>query len=86
MKTYNVVSNDVMVTLLGEELDREASHITNGVCTALLATSGAKTKEHWSLLANAIEELGRGEGGYVVGDFEFTPGTGSLSMNNSTRR
>lgn len=86
MKTYNVVSNDVMVTLLGEELDREASHITNGVCTALLATSGAKTEEHWSLLANAIEELGRGEGGYVVGDFEFTPGTGSLSMNNSTRR
>lgn len=85
METYNVISNNVVVALLGEELDREASHITNGVRTALLATSGAKAEEHGGLLANAIEELGRGEGGYIVGDFKFTPGTGSLGMNNSTR-
>ena len=55
METYNVVYNNVVVALLGEELDREASHITNGVRTALLATSGAKAEEHGGLLANAMK-------------------------------
>jgi hypothetical protein len=80
-----MVSHNVMVSFLGEEFDREAPHIPNGICTALLAAGSTKTEQNWSLLADSIQELGRGERRNVVGHFELAPGTGSLSMNNSVQ-
>jgi hypothetical protein len=53
-----MVSHNVMVSFLGEEFDREAPHIPNGICTALLAAGSTKTEQNWSLLADSIQELG----------------------------
>lgn len=47
-----------MIALLSEELDCEAADVTNSVCAAFLTTSGAQTKQYWSLLAHLVEELG----------------------------
>lgn len=34
-----MISYNVMISLFGEELDREASHISDGICTAFFAAS-----------------------------------------------
>lgn len=85
--TYNVVANNVVVAFFGEELDRKASDIANGVGTTSLTTSGAETKEDWCFLSNSVQELGTGQVGYIfVGDFEFTPSSDRLGMYNSMQR
>lgn len=82
-RTYNVITNNVMIALLCEELHGEASHVSDGVCAALFTSGGTDTEENPSLLADAIEEFGGGQGRDVVGDFEFTLSTRSFSMDNS---
>jgi hypothetical protein len=84
-KTYNVVPHNVVIAFLREELDREASHVPNRVCAALFSASSAETKKDGSFLAHAIEELGRRERRYIIGDLELAPSTCSFGMNNSTR-
>lgn len=79
-----MVSNNVMITFLGEEFDREASHIPNGVCATLFTTSRTEAEQDWSLLADSIHKLGRGERGNIISYFKLAPGTGCLSVNNST--
>jgi hypothetical protein len=79
-----MISNNVMVPLLSEELDREASDISYGICTTLLTTSGAESEENWCFLANAIQEFSSGEVRYVISDFEFTPSSSSFGMDDST--
>lgn len=78
-----MVSNNVMVPLLGEELDRETSDISHGICTTLLTTSGAESEENWRFLANAIQKFSRGEMRYVIGDFEFAPSSSSFGVDDS---
>jgi hypothetical protein len=58
MKTHDMVPYNVVIAILSEELDRETSHIPDGVSTALLTASGTKTEKHRGFLADAIEELG----------------------------
>lgn len=82
--TYNVVPNNIIISLLCVELDREPSNIADCVGAALLSTGGAQSEEDLSLLANGIKELGTSQlGDFRVGDFEFSPGTSGLCMNNS---
>lgn len=78
-----MIANNVVVAFLRKEFDGEASHIPNCVRTALFSSSSAEAEEHLGLLANAIEELGAGQRGNIVGDLEFTPSTGSFGMNDS---
>ena len=84
--TYHMVADNIMVTLLGEELDGKAADIAHGIGTALLATGGAGPEEHLGLLADAVEELGAGEVGDVIGDTELSPGAGTLGVDNSIGR
>lgn len=78
-----MVADNVVVTLLGEELDGEAVHITHGICATLLTTSGTGAEKHLGGLANSVEELGAGEVRDILGDAELTPGTITLGVNNS---
>lgn len=71
-----MISNNVMITLFGVELDREASDIANRVCASLFTTSGAKAEEYWRLLADSVKKFGASQlGNVLVGNFKFTPGT-----------
>jgi hypothetical protein len=56
-ETHDVVADDVMIPFLGEELDRKATDVTDGVCTSLFTASGAQTEQYLGLLSNAVEEL-----------------------------
>jgi hypothetical protein len=79
-----VVPDDIIVSLLCVELDREASNIADSVGAALFSASGTQSEKDLSLLANGIKELGASQlGDFRVGDFEFSPGTSGLCMNNS---
>jgi hypothetical protein len=79
-----VVPYDVVVSFLCEELDRESSDIANGIGAALLTTSGAETEENLSLLASGIKELGASQlSDLGVCNFEFTPSTSGLGMDDS---
>ena len=86
MITYNVVSYNIVITLLCEKLDREASHITDSVCTTLFTTGSACTEQNGGFLANPVEELGRCEGRNVICNLEFSPSACSFSMNDSVFR
>jgi len=80
-----VVPDDIVVSFLSEELDRETTDIANSISTALLTASGAETEENLGLLASGVEELGAGQlSDFRVSDLEFTPGTGSLGVDDST--
>jgi hypothetical protein len=81
--TYDVVSNDIMVSILGEELDRVSTNITNSISTALLTPSGAQTEEQRSLLANTIKELGCRQVGDVVCNLKFTPCTSCFGVDDA---
>lgn len=49
-----VVSNHVIVALLGVELDRESSWVTVTVVGTALASNGGKSQEDWGLFADLI--------------------------------
>jgi hypothetical protein len=78
-----MISNNVMVPLLSEELDRETSDISYGICTTLLTTSGAESEENWCFLADAIQKFSSGEVRYVISDLEFTPSSSSFGVDDS---
>lgn len=84
--TYNMVPDNVIVSFLSEELDREASDIANSIGAALLTASGTKTEENLCLLASGVEELGASQlSDFRVCDFEFSPGTSGFGVNDSAR-
>jgi hypothetical protein len=78
-----MVSDDIMVSILGEELDRVSTNITNSIGTALFASSRAQAEEKRRLLANTIKELGGCQVGDVVCNLEFTPGAGCFGVDDS---
>jgi hypothetical protein len=78
-----MVSDNIMVSVLGEELDRVSTNITNSVGTALFTSSRTQAEEKRRLLANAVEEFGGCQVGDVVCNFEFTPGAGCFGVDNS---
>lgn len=80
-----MISHNIMISFLSEELHRETSHIADGICTAFLAAGCTKAEQDSSLLAGSIQELGRGERGNIIGYFELAPSTSCLSMDNSVK-
>lgn len=84
IETYNMVPDNVVVSFLSKELDRETSDIANSIGAALLTTSSTQTEENLSLLASGVEELGASQlSDFRVCDLEFTPGTSSFGVNDS---
>lgn len=80
-----MVSHNVMVSFLSEELDRETSHIPDSIRTALFAAGCTQTEQNWGFLADSIQELGRGERRDIISYFELAPGASSLSMDNPVK-
>lgn len=74
-----------MIAFLCEEFHREASYVSDGVCTPPFTSSGAQTQKNFSLLADTIEEFGSSQGRDVICNFEFTPSTSSFSVDNSNK-
>lgn len=78
-----MISNDIVVSLLCEELHSKASHITNGVCSATFTGSCAQSPEDRSLFSDSIQEFRTCVFRDVIGDFEFSPCTGGFRMNDT---
>lgn len=79
-----MVPDNIVVSFLGEELDRETSDIANSIGAALLTASGTETEENLRLLASGVEELGASQlSDLRICNFEFSPGTSSFGVNDS---
>lgn len=78
-----VVEDPVPVALLGVELDGEATGITGTVGGTLLTTDGREAHKGLGLLANTLEHVNGGDVTDVVGDLEFTVGTGTLGVDDT---
>jgi hypothetical protein len=78
-----VVENPVPVTLLGPELDGEASRVTGSVRRAGLSSDGGKSDRSANFGANAGEKRIRGDITQIVGDLKVSMGSSTLGMNLS---
>ena len=79
-----MVPDNIIVSLLCVELDREASNITDSVSAALFSARGTQSEKDLGLLSDGVKELGTGQfSDFGVGDFKFSPGAGCLGMNDS---
>ena len=76
-----VVADEVPVSFLGVELDREAADVALGVGCAALAGHGGEAHEEVGLLADRREDLGLGVPGDVVGDREGAVGARALGVH-----
>lgn len=80
-----VVTNHIPIAFFGVELDSETTRISLGISGSLLSSDGGESKENRSALADGIEELSLAELSHVIGGFEISPSTSSLSMDDSLR-
>ena len=80
---WGVVSNHIVVTLLGVELNGKTSWVSNSIWGTSLTSNSGESQEAWGLLTNFVKELGLGELGDILGDFHDTVSSSSLSMDNS---
>lgn len=80
MATHRVVEHPIQVSLVRVQLHGPSMNVSSGICGATLRPDGRHTEEHIGLLANCVEEAGRGDIGAVVGAFKHTISSGSISM------
>jgi hypothetical protein len=81
---YNVVSNYVVVSLLCEEFDSKASHITDSVRSTTFTGSCTQPPKDRGLLSNTVKEFCTCVFRDIIGDFEFSPRTGGFGVNDAT--
>ena len=78
-----VVADQVVVALLGVELQGEAARIAHRVGETLLAGNGREAREDGRPLADRAEEGGFGPRGDVGGHLEIAEGAAALGMDNA---
>ena len=79
-KDRRVVADDVVVALLGVELDGEAAHVAVRVGGALVGGHDREAQEQRRALANIVEEGGLGPLGDVGGHLEVAEGAAALDV------
>ena len=79
-----VVTHDVVVALLGVELQRESAHVAHRIGEALLARDGGEAGQHRGH-APWLEQVRLGVLGDILGDGQFTKGTGALGVHVALR-
>jgi len=80
---WNIVSDDIPVTLFCVELDCKASNISDGVCASTATKNGRESNENRSFSGRVSQYL---SGRHIRCTFEkrkHAKCTGSTSMNNS---
>jgi len=81
----SVVSNHIVVTFFSVKLDSKTSRISFSISRSLLTTDSRESSKNRSSLSNSVQELSLGVFSDILGDFEITMGTSSLSVDNSFR-
>ncbi len=79
-----VVADEIVVALIGVELQRESARVAPRVGRALLAGDGREAREHLGLLAG-LEQPRLRVGGDVSGRLEDAEGTGALRVHVALR-
>ena len=77
-----VVTNHVVVALLGVELEGETAGVTLGVSGTLFTGDGGEASQDGGLLSG-LQEVCGGVGRDVFGDFENTEGAGTLGVDDT---
>ena len=80
---WGVVSDHIPVSFFSIELESETSWISFGIGRTLLTSDCGESGEHGGSLTNSVQELGLAVLGNVVGDFEVTVSTSTLSVDDS---
>lgn len=72
-KAYDIVEHKVLVAFLSLELQRPTSNIANAICTPTLWANSRNSKQSLRLLADAVQELGRGQMRDVMRSLKLSP-------------
>ena len=78
-----VVADQVVVALVGIELEGEAARIAHGVGRPLVARHGGEAGEHRRALADPGQEARPGEPRHVLGDLEEAVGAAALGVDDA---
>jgi hypothetical protein len=78
-----VQANDIVVALLGVELDGESTRVTGLVGELTAESDSGETHEDGSLLANSGQEVGLGQIRNILGHLEVTEGTTTARVYHS---
>lgn len=78
-----VVTNHIPIAFFSVELNGETTRVTFGISRTLFTTDSGESGEDGSSLTNGFEDLSLAVLGNVVSDFEVTPSTGTLGMDDS---
>jgi hypothetical protein len=79
----SVVTDHVVVTVLGVEFDGKSSWVTVAVVCSTFSSNGRETQECWSTLTNLVEELSFSVFGNIVSDFEISMSSSTLGVDDS---
>ena len=81
----HVVAHQVVVALLGIELDREAAHVAHRVGRAAFARHGREAHENGRALRRVLQEVGRGELRHRLVDLEVAMRGRAARMDHALR-
>ena len=81
--SHNVIEDEILVALLGEDLESPSADITESVGAAPLRADCGDTRKGLGLGADAVQEFGRRQVGDVVGDFELAPGADGSGVDDT---
>lgn len=78
-----VVTNHIPIAFFSVELNGETTRVTFGISRTLFTTDSGESGEDRSSLTNGFEDLSLAILGNVMSDFEVTPSTSTLGMDDS---
>src|SRR5699024_6443167 len=78
-KDRRIVSDEIVISLVGVKLHRKAAHIAPGIGAALFAGNRRETNEHIRTRAG-LEQRRLRVGRYVLGDFQDAERSGTLGV------
>jgi hypothetical protein len=78
-----IVEHPIPIAFLRPQLDRKPTRVTRGVRRAALTTDGGETDGRAGASADFGEELGAGEVGDVVCDFEVAVCAGAFGVDDA---
>jgi len=82
-KDRRIVADQVVVAILGVELDRKAARVANGIGGALLSRHGRETNEYLGSFSNRGKEFGLGPPRHIGQHFEIPIGARALGVHDA---
>ena len=81
-KNGKIVPNQIVVTILGIELDGKAAGVSDRICRASTSSDGGEANEHWGLFLRILNEFRLGVRLHALVNLEVAVCPCSFGMDN----